>query len=119
MPMGTIVRETASRIGELQQRLAAEWKSPSASNVTEQPVILEENQPLQFSSAHKPLRLYVIWEEWNDLTQLDRSEIIMEAFEKTHDLPDILRVTLAMGLTSAEAKRMGLNYKIEKETPAV
>jgi hypothetical protein len=52
---------------------------------------------------------YVIWDKWRGLSQLDRSEIIMDVAENLSGdkmLPDISLITVAMGLTPEEAKRM-------------
>ena len=120
MPIGYIVKENRAKIADLQKRLTAEWSplglSPSifAEN---SPVLIEEEKPARFGTARKPLHLYVIWDEWEDLPQQDRSEIIMDAYEATHATPDIVRVTLAMGLTKSEARKMGLNYQVA--SPAI
>ena len=69
-------------------------------------------QPVRFGVARQPIHIYVIWDEWVELPQIERSEIIMNAYKETHQLPDVIRVTFAMGLTAAEAHKMGLNYTV-------
>lgn len=85
------------------RRLAEEIKNPQAGMA--EPVIVLENQGQQ-----TPAHLYVIWSEWGQLTQLERSEIALEAYReaKGSDLASHLRV--ALGLTAAEAERMGIEY---------
>lgn len=51
------------------------------------------------------IHIYVIWDDWKDLEQIDRSEIIMRVFEVIEGKEKARKVTVAMGLTSAEAKR--------------
>ena len=84
----------------LEERLHGEFKNPSA-DPNAQPVILAE------PPAPAPIaRLFVIWDEWADLSQQDRSEIIMNAYVRAEGQQAGLRIGVAMGLTSAEAKRM-------------
>ena len=53
-------------------------------------------------------RLFVIWDAWDSISQQDRSEIIMSAYGRARGQADALRVSVAMGLTRAEAGRMGI-----------
>ncbi len=87
---------------ELENRLVTEMKTPdNAPNV--QPVIVAE------PPAPAPIsRLFVIWDDWTDLTQQDRSEIIMNAYTRAEGLPAAARISVAMGLTAAEAAKMGI-----------
>ncbi len=53
----------------------------------------------------------VIWDKWGELTQTERSEIIMDVVDNLAGddrLPADSPVTVAMGLTREEAKRMGI-----------
>ena len=100
----------------MRERLTAEWALAargSVANSNGQPVLIEDRggETGRFgdrSSTH----LYVIWDDWDSLTQQERSEIIMDAFENTHDDNKVMKVTIAMGLTATEADRMGLSYKV-------
>ena len=86
---------------QLQGQLLVEWKNPSDQT---QIVIIEEGGNAQ------PVHLYVIWEAWEPLDQIDRSEIIMNVFTDIHGADKALDVTVAMGLTPAEAQRLGISY---------
>jgi hypothetical protein len=111
MPLGTIIRGTAARAADLQQRLTAEWQAPG-SDSTGQPVLIEEEKAVRPGINSAPRHLYVIWEEWADLPQRERSEIIMDAYAASHETSDVLKVTVAMGLTAAEARKMGIQYSV-------
>ena len=72
-----------------------------------QPLIVE-NQIAQTKSIH----VVVIWDLWVNLSPAERSKIILEAYAKAKRLAD-KTITVAMGLTSEEAIRMGfLPYSI-------
>jgi hypothetical protein len=85
---------------QLEQRLTAEWKNPQEQG---QPVIIMEGDG-RTSAFH----LFVIWDEWGDMEQNQRSEIILKAFEAARTKEDALKVTVALGLSAQEAKRMGI-----------
>jgi hypothetical protein len=82
--------------------LMREWTRPKQ---TGQPVIVLEGE------ENEPQHIYVVWDEWEGLDQKDRSEIIMDVAEHLSGdkaLPDLSLVTVAMGLTTEEAERMGI-----------
>ena len=85
---------------DLEDRLVRELEHPS-----------DEGQPLVVEEPPEPFpvsRLVVIWDDWAELGQQDRSEIILRAYERVHGQEATLRITVAMGLTSPEAQRMGI-----------
>jgi hypothetical protein len=88
----------------LKDRLLWEWQSTTST--ADQPVIIEED-----TGANQPVHVYVIWDEWQQLPQLERSEIIMDAFEEKYGQQQSLNVTVAMGLTPIEADRLGIRYQ--------
>jgi hypothetical protein len=80
--------------------LIDEWTHPKNKG---EPLIVIEGQQGQ------PTHIYVIWDAWGDLDLTERSEIIMDVVEHLpgkHRLPDTSLVTVAMGLTKKEARRM-------------
>jgi hypothetical protein len=86
----------------LIRKLVEEWTRPKRKG---QPIIVLEGK-----KGH-PQHIYVIWDDWEGLDQLERSEIIMDAVEQLGDkkvLEDLSLVAVAMGLTTKEAKRMGI-----------
>lgn len=87
---------------ELTRLLFNEWTRPKKGG---QPLIVIEGK------QNEPIHIYVIWDKWGGLTQTERSEIIMDVVENLmgeHSLPGDSPVTVAMGLTAEEAKRMGI-----------
>jgi hypothetical protein len=89
--------------GKLKRLLAKEWRKNTQDA---QPVILIEK-----TGPYRSLHIYVVWDKWEGVSQIERSEIIMDAYERIHDLETALEVTLAMGLTPEEADSMGIKYR--------
>jgi len=79
-----------------------EWRDPKESG---QPLIIIEGY------LNEPTHVYVIWDQWRGMNQAERSEIIMDALEGLdgeHRIQNLDLVTVAMGLTAEEARRMGI-----------
>ena len=115
MPLGRLLSESATQADALRTRLTAEWRLPGtdpASALNGQPVLIEDRGTPGRFGERPSTHLYVIWDEWEALSQQERSEVIMDAYENTHELPEVIRVTVAMGLTATEAQRMGLRYEV-------
>ena len=115
MPVGNIIHTNSPVIADFRERLTNELKSPKGQYdaSADDPILIEDGQPIRFGLSRQPLHLYVIWNVWQELDELERSEIIMEAYRATHEDADAMRVTLAMGLTAGEAKKMGLQYEVK------
>jgi hypothetical protein len=103
MPVRRFEPNVSSEHATLVDQLAREWTSP-AVNATE-PLILEE-----FDRTSRLSRVYVVWSQWSGIDRAERSEIIMDAAEKTLGPSKALDITVAMGLEPAEARRMGLKF---------
>lgn len=106
MPIGRLVIERNTQTEALREKLIHEWQQPSPAA---QPVLIEAAGDRMSGSKH----LYVIWDDWLSLDQRERSEIVMDAYEATHERQEVLNITVAMGLTIEEAKRMGIRYETE------
>jgi len=97
-----LVRTRPPNAAELTRLLHNEWTKPKRSG---QPLIIIEGK------AQEPQHIYVIWDQWGELTQTERSEIIMDVVDNLageHRMPANSPVTVAMGLTTEEARRMGI-----------
>ena len=93
------VQEEAS---ELRQTLTQEFHHPTPGYV--QPLI-SITQPGQRT------HILVVWDEWKTLSQQERSQIIMHAYEEEYGLAEVQTVSVAMGLTSSEAERLGFDLE--------
>jgi hypothetical protein len=95
---------SAAAMDVFLNRLETEWRNPQEGNV--EPIIIEESPSRQARTNH----LYVVWSEWTNLSPLERSKIVMQAYSKVKG-PDMANdITVAMGLTPAEADKMRLDY---------
>lgn len=72
----------------------------------QQPIIIDET-----TGQGLPVHLYVIWDDWLPLGSIERSEVIMDAYEQVHGRGGAVHVTVAMGLTPVEADRLGIRYQ--------
>jgi len=103
MPVKEMSRKPSPQAEELRELLAREWRKPAKSG---EPVILQRT-----GDATHSTHLIVVWAKWDSLTQEERSEIIMDAYQETHSPEQVLNVTVAMGLTPDEAEKMKIAYK--------
>jgi hypothetical protein len=104
-------RTRAPGADELIRLLHNEWSNPKKSG---QPLIIIEGK------AKEPLHVYVIWDQWGERNQTERSEIIMDVVDNLageHRLPVDSPVTVAMGLTPEEAARMGIRHTVGRRGP--
>lgn len=104
MPVKQIVPSRSVEHDALVSELLAEWKNPNGQAA--EPVILEEAGP-----SRKLSHLYVIWSKWAHVDRVERSEVIMDAAERKLSPPDVLEITIAMGLTAEEADRLGIQWR--------
>lgn len=87
---------------KLVAALAKELHSNESTGPATAPQIIEEEE------RHNFLHVSVIWDAWNDVAPEDRGRIIMDAYEKERSA-DVSRITIALGLTHAEAERLGVH----------
>ncbi|MEI7880402.1 MAG: hypothetical protein WCI95_05965 [bacterium] len=81
--------------------IAAELKEKSVMGPG--PRIIEEQQ-----RRGGFIHVTVIWDEWKNVPVEDRGRIIMDAYERERN-DVILKITVALGLTSDEAHRLGID----------
>ena len=101
MPVKAFIPIHPRKYEKLVDELYDEWQNPNP--LAQEPLILEERD----RNGHL-VHVYVVWSKWAQLDGIDRSEIIMDAAEKKLSPPDLLEITIAMGLTQDEGKRMGI-----------
>ncbi len=90
------------RFSDLKRRLIAEWRE-EAAQAGAAPEIVEET-----NAAQKLVHVYVIWDDWADIDAQTRSEMIVDALQEVRGTAAVLDLSIAMGLTPAEAKRIGI-----------
>jgi hypothetical protein len=97
-----IVRPTegGANRAELLADLMNELSKPKAIG---RPIVLEDHTPETDS-----VRVQVIWDRWDECPRDARSGIILEAYENTYGKEFRRQITLALGVTVAEAAGMGL-----------
>lgn len=83
----------------LRAELVDELTNPKSSG--EPDIVIERPNP---STSH----VFVIWSRWRKLEQTVRSRIILDAYREAVGDEEALKVTVAMGLTPSEAKRLGV-----------
>lgn len=105
MPVKQLRQNRSADYGTLVQELAAEWKASASAPGSRQPepVIL-----LETDRAGHPVHVYVVWSKWEHVDRVERSEIIMDAAEAALAPSATANITIAMGLTQAEAQQMGI-----------
>ncbi len=94
---------TTDRQAHLAETLKAEWQNPQNA----EPLIIEESPRPDAPPNH----IYVVWQEWSDLTPLERSRVIFAAYTQKLGFASeafLQEVTLAMGLTPEEARAMNI-----------
>ena len=99
------IRENLRRRGvecekELREQLMDELRNPKEEGEPE--IVIEHPAP---GTTH----LFVIWSRWEELDQMVRSRIILDAFAAVRGEEEALEVTVSMGLTRTEADRLGID----------
>lgn len=98
------IRDSLEKVGvpneaELRNELEAELRN--AKTEGEPLIVIERPHP---STTH----LFVIWSKFDDLEQMVRSRLILDAYENVKGTVEAAKVTVSMGLTQVEAGRMGI-----------
>ena len=85
-------------VAELVRHLKGEPGLPAFPKIAEDRVPLADN-----------LRVCVSWDDWAGVSETERSVIIHEAYKQARGMPEMLRISVAMGLTPLEAKQRGID----------
>lgn len=84
---------------ELVDLLAAELSKPTKGG----PRVIEEQL-----RGMKRFHVTVIWDRWKNVYPDDRSTTILDAYQQAFDDLRMLQISMALGLTQPEAKRLGV-----------
>ena len=85
-------------VAELARHLTGAPDLPEFPKIVEEEVRLSDN-----------FRVYVSWDDWASVPETERSVIILEAYRQARGMPEMLRISVAMGLTPMEAKQLGID----------
>jgi len=103
-----LIRRTSQimhpRHSELVTEMVRHIKTKDSRDLPPVPRIVEE-----MDRVSKTLNVYVLWQEWESVTQQDRAEMILEAYEQTQGSAAVRRISIAMGLAPLEAQTLGLD----------
>lgn len=88
---------------ELVAELARHLDPAPGVELPPQPEIYEED----ISGTRPLLQVTVIWGAWENFSESERIRIILEAYERARGRDAMLRVSVAVGLTTREAKELG------------
>jgi len=72
-------------------------------DLPELPRIVEETVTLS-----PALRVYVLWDQWDSVRDVERSEIILQAYDQARGRAAMLQISVASGVTPAEALQLGM-----------
>lgn len=89
---------------DLVKELAQVLQKNNAQGPADEPEIIIEQ--IKHSNS---LHVTVIWDEWATIDPEDRGSTILDAFAQVKGEAEMLRITLALGVTRAEASRIGIN----------
>ncbi len=90
---------------ELVDVMAEHLGKNADSGSLAQPLILEEE--IRGSSR---FRVYVLWDRWDSVKDDERAQIILEAYQRAGGTEKMLNVSAALGVTSLEAKQLGIQF---------
>lgn len=85
-------------VNELVRHLGGGPGLPAFPKIVEEDVRLSNN-----------FRVYVSWDDWASVPDTERSEIILEAYRQAKGVPEMLRISVAMGLTPLEARQLNID----------
>ena len=96
----------APPLAEYLEHLAAvaeELRLRQPDGPEDAPLIIEEH-----FRRHEMMSVKVLWDRWKGIPLEDRSRVIMDAYYKVRGAEAVLKLTPPLGLTHAEARRLGV-----------
>ena len=103
MPYKLIEPEPLRQYPDLLAALVAELRLQRPDGPEDAPFILEERTP-----RHDFLHVQVIWDRWAGVPVEDRGRVIMDAYQYVRGVETVLKISSALGLTHADAKKLGV-----------
>lgn len=103
MPYKKIAQSIPIIDPSLVEAIAQELRLEQAEGSPDAPLIIEEDAPYS-----ERIHVTVIWDRWAQVNPEDRSRVIVEAYEQVRGPGTFLTLTSALGLTHADAKKLGV-----------
>lgn len=104
MPVHKNIPELPANVRGLVDALAREIERDSAESTDASlPVIIEN-----YEMDSDRFAVTVVWEAWKDIDLRMRGRLIMDAYKQAGGEPRMLLINRALGLTAAEAERLGI-----------
>ncbi len=103
MPYKKITPSRPIMDSSLVNDIAQELRLQQSEGSPGAPLIIEEE-----ARYTDRIHVTVIWDRWSQVGPEERSRIILEAYETVRGPGTFLTLTSALGLTHAEAKKLGV-----------
>ncbi len=103
MPFKLIEPEPLREHPDLVTALAEELRLQRPDGPADAPLIIEELTP-----RRDFLHVQVIWDRWLGIPGEDRGRVIMDAYQQVRGTDTVLKISSVLGLTHAEAKKLGV-----------
>jgi hypothetical protein len=104
-----VIRKPASGPNKhelLVDALKRELQRNRKSGPRSAPIVVEEEV-----RGSRNLHVTVIWDRWEGIAPEDRGQVILDAYSEGRGADEMLRVSVALGLTHEEAKRLGVSVR--------
>lgn len=105
MPYRVITSDETRTELDIVEMLSEELRLQRADGPDDAPVIIEEQVP-----RSDKVYVTVIWDRWGQISNDERSRTILEAYRRERGTQGLLSVSVALGLTRAEAMRLGIQF---------
>ena len=103
MPYKKIIPQKPVLDSSFVEAIAQELRLEQSEGSPDSPLIIEEE------SRHSGrIHVTVIWDRWAQVGPEERSRMILEAYEIVRGPGTFLTLTSALGLTHADAKKLGV-----------
>jgi hypothetical protein len=105
MPVRRIKPERPQGHPELVKAISDELQITTEPPLPGSPIIIEETiGPGPF------MHVTVIWERWEGIPAEERGHVIMDGYSDYYDQSTVGRISVALGLTPDEAKKLDIEF---------
>ena len=108
MPIANLSRYSDPIANTLKDELFNEWANPDPNK--KEPVIVFDREIW----PNVTTRVFVIWDKWGDLSQKDRTNIIIDAHSMLQKKIPV-EIRYATGLTWKESEELAINFELEEK----